>query len=114
MPFLSEQETKTYQTSPFIDKFSVESFYDLETKTDTETISRAREMDLEHDGENFTGTYDSYEFNLYDTLEEALNNHHKRIDCVEFENLTEDEMKIVNAFVKEKMNDKTYLARYGL
>lgn len=113
MPFLTDEEIEQYEKSPFINKFSVESFYDYEIEVDSETISRAREMDLKYDGDNFVGSYDAYEFDLYDTLEDALNHHHKRIDLVNFENLTDDELKIAKDFVKEKLNDEEYLKKYG-
>lgn len=114
MPFLTDEENKQYEKSPFINKFSVESFYDYKSKVDFETISRAREMDERYDGDNFSGKSDSYNFNLYDTLEDALNHHHRRIDLVSFKNLTEDELKIAKDFVKEKLNDEEYLKNYGL
>lgn len=114
MPFLTDVEIEQYEKSPFINKFSVESFYDYEIEVDSETISRAREMDEKYDGDNFSGRNDSYNFNLYDTLEDALNHHHKRIDLVNFENLTDDELKIAKDFVKEKLNDEEYLKKYGL
>lgn len=114
MPFLTDEERVVYEKSPFINKFSVESFYDYESEADFETISRAREMDEKYDGDNFSGRNDSYDFNLYDTLEDALNHHHKRIDLVNFENLTDDELKIAKDFVKEKLNDEEYLKKYGL
>lgn len=114
MPFLTDVENKQYEKSPFINKFSVESFYDYESEVDFETISRAREMDKKYDGDNFSGRNDSYNFNLYDTLEDALNHHHKRIDLVNFENLTDYELKIAKDFVKEKLNDEEYLKKYGL
>ena len=114
MPFLTDVENKQYEKSPFINKFSVESFFDYESEVDFETISRAREMDKKYDGDNFSGRNDSYNFNLYDTLEDALNHHHKRIDLVNFENLTDYELKIAKDFVKEKLNDEEYLKKYGL
>lgn len=114
MPFLTDEERVVYEKSPFINKFSVESFYDYESKVDFETISRAREMDERYDGDNFSGSSDSYNFNLYDTLEDALNHHHKRIDLVSFENLTDDELKIAKDFVKEKLSNEEYLKNYGL
>lgn len=114
MPFLTDEERVVYEKSPFINKFSVENFYDYVSKVDFETISRAREMDERYDGDNFSGSNDAYNFNLYDTLEDALNHHHRRIDLVSFENLTDDELKIAKDFVKEKLSDKEYLKNYGL
>lgn len=119
MPFLTEQEEKEYEKSPFINKYSVENYYDYgfdhpNDCIDVETISRAREIDLKYDGDNFCGKYDSYTFDLFDTLKEALEHHHKRIDKVEFQNLTEEEMKIVEAYKEEKMNDDKYLAKFGI
>lgn len=134
MPWLlGEDNTKKYEESPFINKFSVEYHKDLNNTEmiekelkelgvknvidylEFETISRAREMDIKYDG----GIYEPpineyYYFNLYDTLEEALNHHRKRIDKVTFKNLTEEEMKIVEAYKEEKMNDDTYLAKFGI
>lgn len=109
-----EDYEERYKKSPFIDKYSVDNSWNNLDRTNFETISRAREMDLDIDGDNCSGRDGGYSFNLYDTLEEALNHHHLRIDKVKFENLTDEEMKIVNKFKEEKMNDETYLSRYGV
>ena len=114
MPFLTEEEKIRYKKSPFINKFSVESYYNYESKKDYEIISRAREMDVNYDGDNFYERGCSYKFNVYNTLEEALNNHYKRIDLVEFEHLSDEELVVVNKFIENKMHDEEYLARYGL
>lgn len=114
MPFLTDEERVVYEKSPFINKFSVESYYNYESKKDYEIIARAREMDAEYNGDNFSDRDCSYKFNVYDTLEDALKHHHKRIDLVEFENLTDDELKIAKDFVKEKLRDEEYLKKYRL
>ena len=119
MPILTSEEKKKYDTSPFIDKYYVESFYnygfdDEKDYIDFEVIGRAREMDLVHDGENFCGRSNAYSFDIYNSLEIALKNHHKRIDKVEFSNLTDKEMVMVKSFIEQKMNDDNYLSKYGL
>ena len=114
MPLLEGNELKNYEDSPFVEKYYVESLYDYIDGTDYEVISRAREIDITHDGECCSSSHSNYRFKIYDSLIEALNNLQKRIDLVEFENLSDDEMIFVEKVTRNKMHDWDYLSKYGL
>lgn len=114
----TDEELKIRDKQDFIDKYYVETGYDYdcEKPVDFEYIGRCKPIDLDHDGDNFVGSSDYYEFNVYDSFEEALEHHHKRIDTVELveEGLTSEQIYRFKEFSIEKMNNNDYRAKYGL
>lgn len=102
----TEEEFKIRESQDFIEKYFVEYWYDYsrnEPPFAGEQVGKCKPIDLIHDGENWLGRNDKYEFCIYDSFEEALNHRHMDIDKLELveEGLTEEQIIKFREYIKE-------------
>ena len=105
--------TDIYELKIFNDKprYYVENYCCL-TNNFT-NIGIASPEDEKRDGESWVSTNESYSFNLYSALEDAIKNADYIADKIQFVDLTKDDMKLANDIVNKLMSDETYLKKFG-
>ncbi len=68
-------------------------------------IGHATESDEENDGKNFFGVSGGFDFNIYDSIKEAIVNANYTPCGIAFEDFTEAELNEANTIISDLCND---------
>ncbi len=92
--------------------YGVESFYDEDM--DGVTIFHASPEDLEHDGENWVGSYDAYRLNCYPSLEEAIKNAGFWAPSIGYiGEFSEEEIAEIGRVTESLVTNEAYTEKFG-
>lgn len=95
-------------------KYYVNSYYNYVPDhtgniIDYVSIGEASDEDMEKDGENWCGKYDGFRFDIYDSLELAIQNAGFIADKITFEHLSKADHEIAMHIVAQLMKVEGYL-----
>lgn len=94
-------------------RYYVENYWNGKRKINYSNIGIATLEDEEKNGENWTGSYDGYTFDIYGSLKEAIKNANYIADKIEFINLSASENDMAKKIVNELMSNEAYLKKFG-